>query len=144
MNQNNAQALDPVQQKAKDLMVRQAMSFLLKDEHAQHIIAKAKAGDPKAAVIEAMTPLLQNIHQMASVAGAKVEMVTVLVAGIEITAALAKMLEVAGVMTEQEIPAFCVDVAKEAVAQHNAKVQSGQQPPQPGGGMAGVSQPQGV
>lgn len=133
------QAMEPTQKKAMDLMVRQAMSFLLKDEAAQHIVKKAQAGDPKAAVVEAVTPLLTQIHQMASVAGANVEMVTVLAAGIQIVAALAKMLEAAGVLTEDQIPAFCADVAKIAVAQHNAKV--GKPQAQPAGGMAGMQAP---
>lgn len=138
----NEQAMAPDQKKAMDLMVRQAMTFLLEDEHANHIVAKAKAGDPKTAVVEAVTPLLQQIHQMASVAGAKVEMVTVLAAGIQIVAYMAKMLEAADILTEEQIPAFCADVAKIAVAQHNAKVQGGGAPAQPGGGMTGMAAPQ--
>lgn len=135
-------ALDPEQEKARKLMVRQAMTFLLEDEHANHIVAKAKAGDPKTAVVEAVTPLLQQIYQMASVAGAKVEMTTILAAGIEIISVLAKMLEAADILTEEQIPAFCADVAKIAVAQHNAKAQGGGAPVKPGGGMTGMAAPQ--
>lgn len=144
----NEQALAPDQKKAMDLMVRQAMTFLLQDEHANHIVAKAKATDPKTAVVEAVTPLLTQIHQMASVAGAKVEMVTVLAAGIQIIAYMAKMLEAADILTEDQIPAFSAEVAKIAVDQHNAKVQGGA-PIKSGGGMTGMTgmaapQPQGV
>lgn len=135
--------LDPAQSKARDLMVKQAMRFLLDDQTAQHIVTKAQAGEPKAAVVDAVAPLLRNIYEVASASGAKIEMVTLLAAGIEIVAVLAKMLETTGVLTEDQIPAFCADVAKDAVAQHNAKVEGGAQP-KPGGGMAGLAQPQGV
>jgi hypothetical protein len=125
-------ALDPQQKQAFDLMVKQAMAFLLKDEHALHIVAKAKAGDPREAVVEAVAPLLRDQFQMASLAGAKVEMVTLLAAGIQIIAVLAKMLEAAGILTEQQIPSFAADVAKMAVEQHNQGVSAPKQ-----GGMAG-------
>ena len=70
------------------------------------------------------------------------KMVTVLAAGIQIVAYMAKMREAADILTEEEIPAFCADVAKIAVAQHNAKVQGGGAPAQPGGGMTGMAAPQ--
>ena len=133
-------ALDPEQKKHFDLIVRQAMSFLLEDENAQHIVKKAETGDPKTAVVEAVAPLLTQIHQMASVAGAKVQMVTLLAAGIQIIAVLAKLLEAADILTEDQIPAFCADVAKLAVAQHNAKV--GKPQAKPAGGMTGMAAPQ--
>jgi hypothetical protein len=142
-----AQGLDPTQQKAMQIMVKQAMSLLLKDETAKHIVAKAQSADPKHTVLEAVVPLLTQIYQMAQVAGAKVEMVTLLAAGIQVIAVMAKMLEAAGVITEQEVPAFCADVAKMAVDQHNLGVSKqaptapqGQQPQQsPGGGMMGAA-----
>lgn len=154
-NEEQKQGLDPTQTKAKDLMVKQAMSLLLREDTAEHIVNKAKNGDPKAAVVDAVVPLLTQIHQMASVAGAKVEMVTVLVAGIEIVAVMAKMLEAAEVLTEEEIPNFCADAAKEAVERHNAQVVKGAMrsrtaatPPQgeqlAGGMMGAPVQPQGA
>ena len=137
--QEQFKGIDPAQKKAMELMVRQGMSFLLQDDNANHIVMKAKAGDPKAAVLEAVTPLLEQIYQMASVAGAKVDMVTVLAAGIQIIAGLAKMLEAADILTEDQIPAFCADVAKEAVNKHNVKVyQAGQKKPP---GMMGAKPP---
>ncbi len=116
-------ALDPNQKKMFDLIIKQAMGFLLKDENAKAIVAKAQAGDPKQAVAEAVTPLLTGIYGAANGANAKLSTVTLLAAGIEIIGVLAKMLEAADILTEQEIPAFCADVAKMAVAAHNERVQ---------------------
>lgn len=136
-------SLDPTQKKAMELMVKQAMSFLLRDDNAQYIVTRAKAEEPQTAVVEAITPLLGDIYNMASLAGVKVEQVTLLAAGIQIIAVLAKMLEAAGVITEEEIPQFCADVARRAVDKQNAKVWNSVmkgKKPQPG--MAGAPVPQ--
>lgn len=146
--QKPTSALDGTQQKAMNLMVKQAMGLLLKDDTANMLVQKAKTTDPKTTIVDAITPLLRDIYNMASVAGAKIEHVTVLAAGIQIIAYLAKMFEAADILTEEEIPEFCADVARAAVDRQNAQVWNkvmgnqkpqGGQPPQPG--MAGLPPP---
>lgn len=117
------QPLTPDQQKAYDVIVKQAMEFLLKDEHMKAIIDSAsQGGDPKTAVVNALLPLMQSIYQAAAQAGAKVDMVTVLAASIEIIANISEMLATAGVIKEADIPTFAREVSEMAVQQHNAGV----------------------
>jgi len=123
----DGQPLTADQQKAYDIMVKQAVGFLLQDQHMKAIIDSASAGnDPVGATVRALMPLMQSIYQAASQAGAKVDMVTVLAASIEVIANIAEMLATAGVITKEEIPQFSQKVAKAAVQQHNAGV-AGQQ-----------------
>lgn len=117
--------LTPQQVQQMQLIVKQALSHLLEGDNAKFLVTKAESGDPKAAVVEAVSPVLKTIYATAREAGAKVDMVVVLAAGIQIIAVLAKMLESQGLLTEDQIPAFCADVSKLAVAQHNAQAQSG-------------------
>lgn len=121
------QKLNPQQQQSYDIIVKQAVAFLLQDEHMKAIIDSASAGnDPVAATVRALVPLMQSIYAAASKAGAKVDMVTLLAASIEVIANIAEMLATAGVITKEEIPQFSQKVAQAAVQQHNAGV-AGQQ-----------------
>lgn len=140
-----AAGLDPNQQKAMQLMLRQGMAFLTESDHANAIVTNAEHGDPKQAVANAVVPLLQTLDHAARQAGVNISMVTTLAVGIQLIGVLAKMLESVKLLTEQQIPGFCADVAKMCVAKHNASVQGGAQgpsaagptpAPQPGGMMA--------
>lgn len=142
--QQGQQGLNPEQQKAKDLIVRQAMTHIVggQGDNAQAIVTKAQAGDPQDAVLDAVAPLLQSIYDTAQKAGAQVDMLTMLVAGIEIIGNLAEMLAKAKIIPDDErsIASFAAEAAKKAVLEHNQRVQEGgqQQPqaaPQPPGGM---------
>ena len=144
--QGQQQGLNPQQQKAKDLIVRQAMTHIVGGDgaNAKAIMAKAEAGDPKEAVLDAVTPLLQAIYDSAQQAGAQVDMLTMLVAGIEVIGNLAEMMASAGLIPQDEksIATFAAEVAQKAVLEHNQRVQEGGgQPssaPQPPGGMIGA------
>ena len=126
--------LPPEQQKAFDMVVKQAMSFLIADDNAKTIIGKAQSGDPKQAVVDAMTPVLKAIWQAAQKSGADIEAPVFLAAGIRILTLLAEMLAAVGIISEQEIPQFAAQTAKLAVDQHNAAVQQNKpQEPQPQG-----------
>ena len=129
-------ALSPTQDKYRRFMVGKVLGFLLQDEHAKHIVAKAKATDPVTAISEAVAPALETMYQAGTMAKAQIEMVTVLVAGTEITAVVAEMLSVAGVIEQAQIPDIAARAAKAMVDAHNAKVQQGGSRPQPG--MAGI------
>ncbi len=147
-----AQQLTEAEVKQMQMVVKQALGVLLEDDNAKFIVDKAKQGDPKTVVVEAVAPLLQNIYGAADAAGTKVNMVVVLAAGIQIIAVLAKMLEAGDILTEDQIPSFCADVSKMAVAQHNQKAQTmgGQTPagmpaaPSAPGGMMNAAPPQGA
>jgi hypothetical protein len=131
--------LPPEQQKAFKMVSKQALEYLLAEGHAELIIAKAKQGDPKQAVVDALTPVMQGIWSAAEQAGAKLDQAVFLAAGIHVITILSEMLAVSGIITEQEIPQFAREVAMQAVQQHNAAFE-GQpaQPEQPGlAGMAG-------
>ncbi len=127
--------LNPQQVKQMQMIVKQSLEQLLDDQNAEFIVKKAKAGDPKAAVLEAVAPVIKAIYVTAEEAGAKVDMVVVLSAGIQVIAMMAKMLESQGILKEADIPAFSADVSKMAVAAHNAEIP---QPIQPTGMMQGV------
>lgn len=139
--------LTPEQLKQMQLFAKQALGVLLDDQHAHMLVAKAKQGDPAQATAEVVTPLLKNIYEAASGAGAKVDMVVVLAAGMQVVAMVGKMLEAAGVLEEKDIPNFCAQVTKIATEQHNASVQGGGAPaaadgmpsaPGPGPGPTGM------
>ena len=148
-NCNRTMALDAQAMKQKDLVVRQALSHILKPETMDAIIAKAQNGDPKQAVLDAVSPLLQSVYDTASESGAQVSMLVMLVAGIEVIGNVAEMLGAAGVIPgdEKAVAMFAAEVGKMAVEEHNQRVQGGGQPapggaPQPaapGGMMAGAA-----
>jgi hypothetical protein len=134
------QGLPPEQQKAFKMVSKQALEYLLAEGHAELIIAKAKQGDPKQALVDALTPVMQGIWSAAEQAGAKLDQAVFLAAGIHVITILSEMLAVVGIITEQEIPQFAREVAMQAVQQHNAAFEQEQpaQPEQPGlAGMAG-------
>jgi hypothetical protein len=133
--------LPPEQQKAFKMVSKQALEYLLAEGHAELIIAKAKQGDPKQAVVDALTPVMQGIWSAAEQAGAKLDQAVFLAAGIHVITILSEMLAVVGIITEQEIPQFAQEVAMQAVQQHNASFEQQQpeQPEQPAQGLAGMA-----
>lgn len=128
--------LPPEQQQQFDTVSRQALEYLLDEGHAKLIIDKAKQGDPKAAIVEAIQPVLQGIWAAAESAGAKLDMATFLAAGLNVITILADMMAVAGVIPEQQVAQLAQEAAQEAVNQHNAGVQPQEQPQ----GLAGMAQ----
>jgi hypothetical protein len=123
--------LPPEQQKAFKMVSKQALEYLLAEGHAELIIAKAKQGDPKQAVVDALTPVMQGIWSAAEQAGANLDQAVFLAAGIHVITILSEMLAVVGIIQEQEIPQFAQEVAMQAVQQHNAAFEGQQQPEQP-------------
>lgn len=113
--------ITPQEKKVYDMVVKQALGFLLKDETAQHIIDKAQVGNPKTAVVEAVMPLLTSIYQSATSAGVDISQKIILAAGIEVLAILAQMMAVAGIIREEDVPSFARDAGYEAVNRHNAQ-----------------------
>lgn len=132
--------LAPDQLQALERIVKQASTVLLDEDTAYYIVNKAKQGDPKAVVVEVVMPLLQKIYDTATEANAKVDMVTVVAAGIAIVALVANMLESEGVINEQDIPQFCAAVVKIAADKHNATMTERQA--QAGGNPQAAPQPQ--
>jgi hypothetical protein len=136
------QGLPPEQQKAFKMVSKQALEYLLAEGHAELIIAKAKQGDPKQAVVDALTPVMQGIWSAAEQAGAKLDQAVFLAAGLHVITILSEMMAVVGIITEQEIPQFAQSVAMQAVQQHNAAFEQGQpaeQQPEPPQGLAGMA-----
>lgn len=137
--------LSPEQQKQFDTVSRQALSFLLEDGNAQLIAQKAKASDPKTAIVGAIRPVMQSIWSAAEQAGAKLDMPVFLAAALNVITILADMLAVLGVIPEEQVQQLAQEAAQDAVQQHNAEVGQGQPeapqeaPQQPSGlvGMAG-------
>lgn len=123
------QGLSPEQQKQFDTVSKQALSFLLEDSNAKLIIDKAKASDPKTAIVESVTPVLQGVWASIEEAGANVEMHIFLAASLNVITILADMMAVAGVIQEDQVQQLATQAAQEAVQQHNAGVQSQQPPP---------------
>jgi hypothetical protein len=132
--------------KYKDMAVKQAMSHILQDDEANAIITKAESVGPEEAALDAVVPLLQSIYDSAAEAGVQIEMLTLLVAGMEIIGALAEMMAAAGLIPKDEkaVADFAVKVSKMAVDEHNQRVQGEQNAPPPGappaGGMVGAPQ----
>lgn len=136
--------LSPEQQKQFDTVSRQALAFLLEDGNAQLIADKAKASDPKTAIVGAIRPVMQSIWSAAEQAGAKLDMPVFLAAALNVITILADMLAVLGVIPEEQVAQLAQAAAQDAVQQHNAEV--GQQPApgaeqaQPAaGGLAGMA-----
>jgi hypothetical protein len=109
------------------VMSKQAMSFLLEDTNAQQIVQQAQQGDPQQVVADVVTRVLQHLYEAATQAGQQVEMVTILVTGIQIIGDLAEMLGAAGVLPQdpQAQAQFVGAVSKICVDKHNATVQGG-------------------
>ena len=103
----------------------QALGQLLQGPSAQQLLQQARSGDPQQAVVDAVSPLLRQIYAAAQAAGARVDTVTLLAAGINVITIVAEMLARAGILQEADIPAFCAAVAQRAVQQHNAQAPQG-------------------
>lgn len=120
-------SLSPEQQKQFNLVARQALEHLLADDSVKLILSKAKGGDAKQAVIDAVTPVMQGIWSAAQNSGVQLDAAVFLAAGIQVLTVLAEMLSLFGIVPKEQIQQFAAEVAKQAVAQHNERVQ---QPPQ--------------
>ena len=119
------QALSPEQIQHMKIMSKQAMSFLLEDDTAQQIVQRAQQGDPQQVVADIVTTIMGRLYEVATQAGQQVDMVTLLVTGIQIIGDLAEMLGEAGVLPDdpQAQAQFVGAVSKIAVDKHNATVQ---------------------
>lgn len=122
--------LDPQQQKQFDTVSRQALGFLLEDNNAKLIVEKAKVSDPKTAIVEAVSPVLQSIWSAAEQAGATPDMPVFLAAALNVITILADMMAVTGVIPDEQVAQLAQQAAQEAVQRHNAEVGSRQQMPQ--------------
>jgi hypothetical protein len=133
------QAMTPEQTRQLQVMSKQAMSFLLEDQTAAQIVQKAQQGDPQQVVADIVLAIMQRLYEAATKAGQQVEMVTLLVTGIQIIGDLAEMLGAAGVLPKepQAQAQFVGAVSKLCVDKHNSMVQGGGQQPAP------AQQPQG-
>lgn len=125
-DQQPTQQLSPEQEKAMGIMLKQAMGVLTEESTVDLLLQKAQS-DPKAAILDAVVPLLKAIYGAAQQAGAQVEFTTLLATGLAIILKLAELLASEGIIEEQQIPTFSAEVAKIAVEQHNASVQKGGQ-----------------
>jgi hypothetical protein len=119
------QALTEEQTRQMQLMSKQAMELLLEEATTDQILRMAESGDPQQAIAKIVTGLLDRLYEAASNAGQQIEMVTMLVTGIQIIGVLAELLVTAGVIQEQDAPAFIGAVSKIAVDAHNARVGGG-------------------
>lgn len=148
-----AQGLNPQQTDQARKVATQAMGILLERETAETIIAKAKQGNPARVIADLSVDLVGKIYQSAKEAKppAEIDMVTLMVATVQIIGTLTEMLVEGEVLTEQDAPQFLAGVCKMAIQKHNQAVQSGQMgqaqaaPPQrppgaPAGGMMGSAQ----
>jgi hypothetical protein len=126
------QALSQEQIRQLQIMSKQAMGLLLEDATAEQIVAQARAGDASQVIAGIVVPLMQRLHEAASGAGQNVEMVTLMVTGLQIIGTLTEMLVEAGVVPEAEAQQFVAQTSKLAVDQHNQQVQ------QQGGGQPGA------
>lgn len=117
------QQLSPEQTQQMELVVRQCMQLLLEETTAKMIVAKAQQGDPAQVIAQLVAPLLRQVHASATEAGAQVDMLTMMVAGVQVMALMAKMLEQADVIPDDAAAAQVVaQASKLAVEQHNASV----------------------
>lgn len=146
-----AQGLNPQQIQQMQTMVKQAMGLLLEEQTADTIVAKAQQGNPQRMVTDLAVDLMGKLYEAATQAGQQIDMVTLMVTGLQIIGTLTEMLVAGGVLTEQDAPQFVAGVSKMAIQKHNQAVQSGQMgqaqaaPPQqppgaPAGGMMGSAQ----
>lgn len=125
--------LSPEQMQQMQLVVKQCMQLLLQDQTAEMIVAKAKQGQPAQVLADIVGPLLSRVAETADASGVQVDMVTMLVAGVQVLGLLAEMLFQADVIaSEQEAAQVVAQASKIAVDQHNARAQQAGGP-QPGG-----------
>lgn len=129
------QQLAPEQIQQMELIVQQCMSLVLEQQTMEMIVAKAKQGQPARVLADVVAPLLKQVYEAAAGAGAQVDMLVLLGAGIIVLGKLSEGLFQADVVaTEQEAMQVAAQAGKLAVDMHNASV--GQQPGQPAPGGA--------
>jgi hypothetical protein len=139
------QSMNPQQVKQMQLVVKQCMQLLLQDQTAAMIVAKAKQEPPAQVLASIVGPLLSRVAESAKEAGAEVDMVTMMVAGVQVLGLLAEMLFHADVLpNEQDMVTVVAEASKIAVQQHNAnamKMQGAGQPPGAPPAPGGAPQP---
>lgn len=126
------QSLSPKQVQQLQILSRQAASIVLDPQTSEMILAKAEQGDPAQAVAQVVVDMLPQLWEAASQSGQQIDMLTMMVAGLQVIGIISEMLMAAGILTEQEAPQFLAQAGKLAVEMHNAKLQGGGQPAQPG------------
>jgi hypothetical protein len=124
--------LSPEQQKAFNMVSKQALEFLLEDNNAKLIVAKAQQSDPQTAIVEAIRPVMQGIWQAAEQSGVKLDLPVFLAAALNVITILADMMAVQGVIPEEQVAQLAQSAAQEAVKQHNAEMPQ-EQPQEPAG-----------
>lgn len=124
------QSLSPQQIRQFEVMHKQAMRLLLREDTATRIVQQAQEMDPTKAVATIVGSLLQRLYQAAERAGQQIDMVTMLVTGVQIIGDITEMLIEAGVLEEPQAANFIGEVSRMAIEEHNARVQEG------GGGAA--------
>jgi hypothetical protein len=117
------QGLTPEQTRQMQIMSKQAMRLLSEEATSDQIVQRAQQGDAKRVVAEVVSSVLRGLYAAASEAGQNIEMVTVLVTGIQIIGDLAEMLVAAGVVPAEQETQFVADTSKIAVELHNAALQ---------------------
>lgn len=120
------QPLTPEQTRQMQIMAKQAMGLLLEDATAEMIVQQSQQGEPAQVIAQMVVGVMGQLYEAASGAGQQVEMVTLLVTGIQIIGTLAEMLVAAGVIEEATLPQFVAQASKIAVDMHNATVSGGQ------------------
>jgi hypothetical protein len=129
-------SLSPEQMKAFNMVSKQALEFLLEDNNAKLIVAKAQQSDPQTAIVESIRPVMQGIWQAAEQSGVKLDLPVFLAAALNVITILADMMAVQGVIPEDQVAQLAQSAAQEAVKQHNAEVPQESQP----AGLAGMAQ----
>jgi hypothetical protein len=128
--------LSPEQQKAFNMVSKQALEFLLEDNNAKLIVAKAQQSDPQTAIVEAIRPVMRGIWQAAEQSGVKLDLPVFLAAALNVITILADMMAVQGVIPEEQVAQLAQSAAQEAVKQHNAEMP---QEPQGAPGLAATA-----
>lgn len=132
-----AQQLSPEQIRQMQVMSKQAMELLSEQGTSEMIVQRAEQGDPAQVIAQIVVEVTSRLFEAATNAGQKVDMVTILVTGLQIIGSLAELLAAADVVPKEQLPQFVAQASKIAVDQHNAMVQGGgagggQPQPQPG------------
>jgi hypothetical protein len=124
-------SLSPEQMKAFNMVSKQALEFLLEDNNAKLIVAKAQQSDPQTAIVESIRPVMQGIWQAAEQSGVNLDLPVFLAAALNVITILADMMAVQGVIPEEQVAQLAQSAAQEAVKQHNAEMPQ-EQPQEPG------------
>lgn len=124
VNPAQLKGLNPQQIQQMQQVVKQCMQVLLSNESAKTIISKCRMmGHPAQVIADTVAPLLSRVHEAAMGAGKNIEMLTMMVAGVQVIATLAEMLWHADVIkSEQDMLQVVGEASKLAVDKHNNDV----------------------